>query len=805
MTSLLLRFALVVSCFVFLLGTAQGQPLTFYNTTFVDTLNPTPEAGRYSALWGYTAPDGREYALLGGYTGTHIIDITSKPIVQVAFIPGPSSGWREMKTFGRYAYVVSEGGGGLQIIDLGNLPDTAILIKADQTVFRTGHTINQEGSWLYVNGTNVDAGANQGTLIFDIATDPLNPKLVGKYTRGYVHDEVVRNDTMYAAMINDGRFDIVYLGKDRTNPELVTDISYPGAGTHNADLTIDGRYVMTTDEIGSTPKTLKVWDLANIDDIVKVADWTPVQGQTIHNVHVKGTVAYIAWYTAGTRIVDISDPTSPVEIGFYDMFPGSSSSTIGNWEVYPYFKSGKIISSDMRTGLHVFTFDGAKKGVVNGIVKDSASGQPLADVVIDLPELGRSVRTDNQGHFQVLAAEGESRYAARLLNYHLKEGTFTLSSDGTSVEILLSSLPLRSVRIVPVDANSGTEIMKFVYNVQTRGEGKSDGNTLQRLPIDSSYTIQVGAWGWFSRSATIPVGFDGDFTIRMERGYSDNAELDLGWTFGAPGDETDPSGKWERGKPVEFQLHIPNEPPATLEPGEDHTPGEGTKAFITGIGDDPDQLFSNVGPGRSTLTSPEFDLTSYSDPHLSFWLWYVNQAFSFMPKDDRLYIRLSNNGGDTWEDVLTLEDGMQEWTEYQIRVADYMTPTAMMKFRVVAADSGESGWVEAGLDDFLVSDTGTGSVVLREGKFAGVRLQVNPNPFTGEGGVRLSLPNRLRNIQVEVLDLFGRPVATLYRGDLPEGESVLPIKVEKLMAGPYYVRLLFDDGTSLIQKIALVK
>ena len=68
-------------------GGLRAQETVAYNTTLFDTLNPST-AGRYSALWGYTAPDGREYALLGGFSGTHIVDITTKPIRQVAFTRG---------------------------------------------------------------------------------------------------------------------------------------------------------------------------------------------------------------------------------------------------------------------------------------------------------------------------------------------------------------------------------------------------------------------------------------------------------------------------------------------------------------------------------------------------------------------------------------------------------------------------------------------------------------------------------------------------------------------------------------------
>ena len=62
----------------------------------------------YSAGWGYTDPGGRELALVGASTGTSIVDVTTPTSpMQVAFIPGLSSSWREMKTYSHYAYIVT--------------------------------------------------------------------------------------------------------------------------------------------------------------------------------------------------------------------------------------------------------------------------------------------------------------------------------------------------------------------------------------------------------------------------------------------------------------------------------------------------------------------------------------------------------------------------------------------------------------------------------------------------------------------------------------------------------------------------
>ncbi|MEX0602878.1 MAG: hypothetical protein WD295_06030, partial [Bacteroidota bacterium] len=129
-----MRRTLMVAGFmaISVVGYAQGVMENIGNWN--GRSSPAGGYGPYSACWGYTAPDGREYALLGSFQGTSIIDITDAPeLKEVAFIPGPESSWREMKTYREYAFIVSEGttlpDPGVQIIDLSELPDTARLVE----------------------------------------------------------------------------------------------------------------------------------------------------------------------------------------------------------------------------------------------------------------------------------------------------------------------------------------------------------------------------------------------------------------------------------------------------------------------------------------------------------------------------------------------------------------------------------------------------------------------------------------------------------------------------------------------------
>ena len=96
------------------------------NVTLLAQVNEYSSTG-YNDCWGYSA-NGREYALLGVKNGTSIIDITATANpVEIVFISSRHSVWKDIKTYQTYAYMVNETGGGLQIIDLSDLPNSATL------------------------------------------------------------------------------------------------------------------------------------------------------------------------------------------------------------------------------------------------------------------------------------------------------------------------------------------------------------------------------------------------------------------------------------------------------------------------------------------------------------------------------------------------------------------------------------------------------------------------------------------------------------------------------------------------------
>lgn len=360
-------------CMVLAVGISSSQNAV----TVLDSLNqrhggPSPSYGfYYASCWGYVAPDGHEYALLGCYSGTSIIDLDVSPIREVAYVPGANSLWKEIKVWGHYAYAVSENAAqGLQIIDLQYLPDSAHLVRSVFTIgprnVGNSHTVTVADGYLYLNG-----GSSNGTTIYSLA-DPVNPVYLGQFQTAYVHDCYVRNDTMLAAAINGQGLYVVSLA-NKASPVQLGLISYTGSGTHNAWLDIRGRHAYTSDEVGSTPKTMKVWNIANLPSFTQLTPFQPSPTTVIHNIHGRGYYVYIAHYKAGVYVADVHRPDSIINAGGYNTYRGGGTdpSYAGCWGVYPYFPSGRWIASDTQTGLYLLRFDGMPARTRPGLLTPS--------------------------------------------------------------------------------------------------------------------------------------------------------------------------------------------------------------------------------------------------------------------------------------------------------------------------------------------------------------------------------------------------------------------------------------------------
>ncbi|MBS1550715.1 MAG: choice-of-anchor B family protein [Bacteroidetes bacterium] len=347
---------LLIISFLILSVSCSYSQLANQNTYLLKNIDV---AGRsYSALWGYTAPDGREYAILGYNRGTSFIDITdSANIREVDTVTGVTSNWREMKTYSHYAYIVSEGTNSkLQIVDLQYLPDSVSLVDTwSYAGYTKTHSISQSGNYLYLNGGNAATSVG-GVAVIDVS-NPTAPVKMGEWSTEYVHDCRVQNDTIWAANVYTGKMSIINASNKSSLQFVRNWQAYPQStvSTHNCAFPVTRDYIYTTNEVSSPAGKLNVWDIRDLNNITFVREWQPTGITTaiVHNIETYGNYAVIAHYTAGIRILNISNPSNPVEVAWYDTYPSSNGTNFsGCWGVYK-FSSGKIIGSDISNGLFV--------------------------------------------------------------------------------------------------------------------------------------------------------------------------------------------------------------------------------------------------------------------------------------------------------------------------------------------------------------------------------------------------------------------------------------------------------------------
>ncbi len=339
-------------------------------------------------IWGWTDPaTGREYVLVGRTAGLAFVDITDPGTPAfIGLMPANPSHARDIKVYRDHAFMTGDGAGdhGLLVFDLTRLRD----ISGEPSLFEpdarydlvaSAHNlvIDTESGFAYTVGTNTGAESCGGGLHMIDIRNPLSPSFAGCFTdtegliwSGRTHDAqctVYRGpDEAYQGRqicfaSNETAMRIVDV-TDKTAPKPISSASHPGtAYIHQGWLTEDHRYLYVNDEldeiVGTTDRTRTlIYDVAELDDPILIGEHLGPDRATDHNLFISGNRAYLANYQAGFRVLDISDPESPVEIGWFDTTPyGENPPGFGGgaWSAWPFFESGMIVVSSMNEGLFI--------------------------------------------------------------------------------------------------------------------------------------------------------------------------------------------------------------------------------------------------------------------------------------------------------------------------------------------------------------------------------------------------------------------------------------------------------------------
>ena len=638
--------------------------LTLQSWIPVTEFNPGFSAA--NDCWGYVAPSGREYAIIGLSGGTSFVEITNPGNAQIVqTLSGPTSTWRDIKVYQDHAYAVSEGGSGIQVFDLSQIDSGSVTLV--NTVTTGGSTtathnvaIDTVSGYLYRTG-----GSNEGLRIYDLS-NPSTPVYVTSWTDRYVHDAqiVTYTDGPYAGRqiafcssgFNGGwdetGVDILDV-TDKGNIFQVSRLFYSGPQySHQLWLSPDRRFLYLDDELdeqtNGTPTTTRVLDVSDLEAPFEATEYTNGNTSIDHNLYTRGSMIFAANYRSGLRVFDATDQLAPVEVAFYDTYAANDSANFnGLWSNYPYFPSGTIIGSDIERGLFVWTLESYPLSVYY------PTGRPA-----EMPPGGLTLRVEFT----------ENVPGA------LDAGTPTLHYDDGSGPV--------SAPLTPLGGNSFEA-------------------AFPDAPCDTVYTYYITAASTTAIPVSSPVDAPGQvFTLAVVADETtiagDDFETAAGWSVNLGGGDTATTGIWIRGDPIG----------TAAQPENDHTPTPGSQCWFTGQGSVGGGLGENdIDGGITTLTSANYDATGIEDPHVSFWLWYSN-SLGAAPNADTFEVEISDNGGAFWIPALTVGPAgpgtAGSWLNYQLRVLDFVGATTQLRLRFTASDLADGSIVEAAVDDLAI-------------------------------------------------------------------------------------------------------
>ncbi len=310
------------------------------------------------------------------------------------------------------------GGGGLNRLDLYSWQgDCAqpVLVGGYDFGGRPPHEFylwqQPDGDRLLLFTTMFSGGAADLQVVD--ATDPASPKLAGTWSPplGSLHSLALSGDgrRAYLSLWRGGLLiaDSTQFVTGQPNPQLglLTPASsalapLPGGNVHSAvqlpgrDLVIvtDERYLPTPPcgparlvDVSNPAQPRQVSVLKAPENESATCPNSPVGTYTSHNPTVVGDLAFVAWYSSGMQVFDVSNAAQPVRLAEsrpQAVEPGGRDSQLGatltmTWS-YPIVRDGLIYVADINQGLYVFRYQGPHQEQVAqiGFAEGNSNLQP---------------------------------------------------------------------------------------------------------------------------------------------------------------------------------------------------------------------------------------------------------------------------------------------------------------------------------------------------------------------------------------------------------------------------------------------
>ena len=755
-----------------------------------------------SNIWGYVDTTGKEYALVGANDRLSIVDITNPdaPVKRFSVL-GPNSMWREIRTWGKYAYVTTEGGGGLTIVNLSQLPDTITFKQYTGDAAMTNHidaihALHVDNGKLYLYGGNYQQGKAK---IFSL-TDPWNPHYLGTVSQRYVHDGFVKNDTLYSCQVYDGLLEIID-AKNPAAPVIIASQVTPKQFTHNSWMSTNRKVIYTTDEVtGSWVTAYDISDFSNIKELDRYRHNN--SGSIGHNTYIMNNSAvtgsntdflWTSYYRDGITVVDASRPDNLVEVGNFDSSPSYSGDGFnGAWGVYAYLPSGNVIISDIEMGLYVVTPTYKRACFLEGVIRDAQTNVAIAGATIQvLTKTDLNGITSTTGSYKSGTVDSGTYvvrvsypgYIAQDVTVELKNGIVTPLNVtlGKRVNFPFVATIKDSANNALVNAHVLVKNAEFTYELT------SDANGGINIPsfYAGKYAMYIGAFGYQTQfiDSTNYLSVNDIPNVKLAKGYYDDFLFDYVWSTAS----TASTGAWVRAKPIRTTLNS-----VICNPDFDVMSDFGDQCFVTGNATG-NVTTADIDGGTVSLASPEMDFSSYSNPYINYSRWFTNIATSGTA-NDTLTISI-NNGSQTAivEQLIGSIADKGQWVSKSHRVKDFITPTNKMRLVFKAGDYGADNIVEAALDKFSVTNVDSVITIGIDSKVNSIYAKAFPNPSTAAVQVSYSFTKSDEG-KIRVYDILGNVV---FVKELKESYGMVNINIEN--KGIYFIRIESNNEQQVIK------
>ena len=209
---------------------------------------------------------------------------------------------------------------------------------------------------------------------------------------------------------------------------------------------------------------------------------------------------------------------------------------------------------------------------------------------------------------------------------------------------------------------------------------------------------------------------------------------------------------------------------------------------------------------KDELISTTYNLQQLTSANISFKYAFAQKSPS---NTDFLQILVSNDCGDSWSvrkhisasqlptrsnTISNYTPGNNDWKTVTISniVSTYLTNN--FRFKIAFTNGGGN--------DLYIDDINISGVLGLDENETIFDFYVFPNPANNKANIKFNLASRQENISINMHNVVGKKVQTIYEGILHTGSQNIPIDISQLSKGIYFINITTPQR-KLVQKLII--